>query len=156
MTSNVLLVFGQGGHAVQMRRLVGHLALTADDCDAIVDEAHLADGLARREWVATPLRPKIGFSLMGPMHFASGVLQAWHLIGRTPYQLVVSTGPGIAIAVALAARLRGVPVVHIETWSRFRSRSWAGRALYLLATRFYVQNRSLLPLYRRAKYSGRL
>ena len=69
---------------------------------------------------------------------------------------MVSTGPGIAILPAILTRSFGGKVVHIETWSRFYSKSMTGKVMYFLANKFYVQNQSLLKLYKQAIYSGKL
>ena len=68
----------------------------------------------------------------------------------------VSTGPGIAIVPALLLRLRGVKVVHIETWSAFYRKSLTGRVMKRIAHRFIVQNKELLGTYPDAEYGGRL
>ncbi|HAO9336376.1 TPA: polysaccharide biosynthesis protein, partial [Escherichia coli] len=50
----------------------------------------------------------------------------------------------------------GTKVIYIETWSRFTTYSLSGRIMYRLSNKFYIQNKSLLELYPKAIYSGRL
>jgi UDP-N-acetylglucosamine:LPS N-acetylglucosamine transferase len=70
---------------------------------------------------------------------------------------VISTGPGISILTALFFKLfTKAKVIHVETWSRFYSKSLTGRILYRLSDFFFVQNEELLKLYPKAIYRGRL
>ncbi|HAS0848176.1 TPA: polysaccharide biosynthesis protein, partial [Enterobacter hormaechei subsp. xiangfangensis] len=90
---------------------------------------------------------------LGPLNI---FLKTFLIIRRTNCRAIVTTGPGIAISAAIAAKLLNVKIIHIETWSRFTTRSFSGRIMYHLASKFYVQNESLLQLYPKAIFSGRL
>jgi len=152
-----LLVFGEGGHAEQMRRLTAAMLLEPTQCISIVDRAGISKGISKVELVASSLRVKgEGTVLSDLLNF----LVAFTRLIRISYGLraeyMISTGPGIAIPIALVLKARRRKVIYIETWSRFRSRSKTGRVMYYLADHFYVQNESLLKLYPKAKYSGRL
>jgi len=46
--------------------------------------------------------------------------------------------------------------VHVETWSRFETRSWTGRVMYRIADRFYVQNREQKRHYPHSIFGGLL
>jgi len=154
---DVLIVFGEGGHAEQMRRLLRIIEVSRSRCVALVDREGLSEGIAEEEIAVSPVREKYGWSsvrvLSSLIHLARATLRISH---RHRIRTVLSTGPGICIIPALIFRLLGRKVIHVETWSRFESRSFTGRFMYRLANRFYVQNRSLLRLYPNAKYSGRL
>ena len=126
-------------------------------CVGLVDREGIATGLVAEEWVASPLREKYGkgyFLILGRLlrMFATTL----KIQRRYRIESVISTGPGISIVPALLYKLLGRKVIHIETWSRFKTRSPTGRVMYVLADKFYVQNRSLLKFYPRATYSGRL
>ena len=71
-------------------------------------------------------------------------------------KVLISTGPGIAIIPAIAMRAKGGVVIHVETWSRFTTKSATGRLMYLLAQHFLIQNTSLTRHYPTAIYAGRL
>ena len=105
-----------------------------------------------------PLRAKAKSTalMLSLMNFCRAVRTSYQLIRTHNVGFVLSTGPGIAIPVAVAAKLRGVRVSHVETWSRFYSSSWTARFLYLLASDFYVQNKELLSIFPKATWSGRL
>ncbi|HBH9612460.1 polysaccharide biosynthesis protein, partial [Escherichia coli] len=82
--------------------------------------------------------------------------QTYSILRKKNIKVIVTTGPGIAIAATLAAKLVGTKVIYIETWSRFTTYSLSGRIMYRLSNKFYIQNKSLLELYPKAIYSGRL
>ncbi|OKY24771.1 hypothetical protein BI291_05470 [Thalassotalea sp. PP2-459] len=68
----------------------------------------------------------------------------------------VATGPGVSILPALLFKLMKVKVIGFESWSRFYQKSYTGKILYLISDMFFVQNKSLLRVYKNAAYKGRL
>lgn len=84
------------------------------------------------------------------------LINTFRLLRKHKFKVIISTGPGIAISAGIAAKLFRVKIIHIETWSRFYSKSFTGRIMYKLADKFYVQNEELLKIYPKAIYSGRL
>lgn len=80
-----------------------------------------------------------------------------HLIRNRP-DVVISTGSGeLAIPALLMAEALGIRTIYIETWTRVKEPSWAGRILYHFAGRFLVQWEDLLPRFgRRAEFRGGL
>jgi hypothetical protein len=70
--------------------------------------------------------------------------------------IIVSTGPGIAIIPAIIFRLFKKLVIHVETWSRFYSKSLTGMIMYPVSDIFIIQNIELQCFYKRAIYAGRL
>lgn len=161
VTKSVLIVYGEGGHQAQMRRLLSRFTeLRADGVRviAVVEAgAHVMHDAAITEQLQ-PLRAKAKSTalMLSLMNFCRAVRTSYQLIRTHNVGFVLSTGPGIAIPVAVAAKLRGVRVSHVETWSRFYSSSWTARFLYLLASDFYVQNKELLSIFPKATWSGRL
>ncbi len=154
---DVLIIFGEGGHAEQMKRLLGLLQVDPARCIGVVDRKGISAQLASEEWVVAPLREKYGWSSLSILgRVISLFVTALKIQSRYQVETVISTGPGISIVPAFVFRLLGRKIVHIETWSRFESRSHTGRFMYRIANKFYVQNQSLLRLYPRATYSGRL
>jgi UDP-N-acetylglucosamine:LPS N-acetylglucosamine transferase len=140
-----------------MKRLMHRLDIGADRCVLIVDTPGLGEGLGGKEWDVGSLRSKHDNSglncVTAPIRgLAAALAVAW----QDKIQTVISTGPGMCIIPSLLFRLLGREVIHLETWSRFDSRSFTGRVMYRVATKFYVQNASLMSLYRNAIYAGRL
>ncbi|WP_281544097.1 PssD/Cps14F family polysaccharide biosynthesis glycosyltransferase [Grimontia sp. SpTr1] len=101
-------------------------------------------------------RNKTGFSLPSFLRHILRVSRISMLILFSRKACVISTGPGISILPSILVRLRGGKVIHVETWSRFSSQSLTGKYMKYIATDFYVQNESLLNVYPKAKFSGRL
>jgi UDP-N-acetylglucosamine:LPS N-acetylglucosamine transferase len=153
---DVLLIFGEGGHNEQMRRLLMKLGIPPERCVAIVDKDGIAANLASEEWVVPPLREKHRdkVNAISSNMIAFKVIRS--IISKKTIRTLISTGPGIAILPSIVFRLLGAQIIHIETWSRFESRSLTGRVMYYIAQYFYVQNKSLTEIYPKAKYSGRL
>jgi beta-1,4-N-acetylglucosaminyltransferase len=158
--SKILIVFGEGGHCEQMRRLIAILGLPASDCIAIVDKNGISNGVAAKELVVPPLRPKISSSLNV---IWSSIAIVTHLattirlfLSSDRIGAIVSTGPGVAIVPSIFYRLCGRRVIFLETWSRFESASFTGKVMVRVASDFYVQNEELLLQYTSAIYCGRL
>ena len=80
-----------------------------------------------------------------------------HMIRNRP-DVVISTGSGeLAIPALVMAEALGIRTIYIETWTRVKDPSWAGRVLYRFADRFLVQWEELLPRFgERAEYRGGL
>jgi len=155
--SEVLFIFGEGGHCAQMKRLAAELSLENTEIVALVDKENISAFFTKKEYVTKSLRSKHNNT---PLSYLSNFNFNLKLISRLlmkhKFSTVVSTGPGICLIPSLMFRLFGKKVVFIETWSRFNTKSFTGKCMYYIATHFYVQNKSLLMLYPKAIYSGRL
>ncbi|NAZ70749.1 PssD/Cps14F family polysaccharide biosynthesis glycosyltransferase [Vibrio toranzoniae] len=153
----ILFVFGEGGHREQMTRLCKHIDYNYLDSISMVDSVGISQGISSREYVVPKVRDKYSVGLVKTI---SNCIDNFSLLFNIAFKykvsLVVSTGPGICILPSLFFRILGVRVVYIETWCRFETRSITGRIMHFFATDFYVQNKELLHLYSKAKYSGRL
>ena len=153
----IILVFGEGGHAEQMRRLLKLLDLAPSQCVSLVDRDGLLPELAVEQYVLTPLRDKIrGSYLQVPLSIFRQLSVLRVLLFSNKAKSLITTGPGICVLPSIIMRLKGGQVIYIETWCRFKSKSMTGRFMQLIASRFYVQNESLLNLYPKAIYGGRL
>lgn len=155
---NILFCYGVGGHNTQMDRLISLLQPHLQGAKII----SLSDRLEPPVWadehyVCGELRSKHShidsFFSIGPLRIVKSIMKI-----RSEYSVhgVVSTGPGMCILAALFFKLLGAKVVHVETWSRFKTKSLTGRIMYKLSDQFYVQNESLLGIYPKAIYSGLL
>ena len=69
---------------------------------------------------------------------------------------VVTTGAGVAVPFAWLARLRGVPVVYIESFTRIEGLSLSGRLIAPVADRLFVQWPEAAGTGRRTRYAGGL
>lgn len=154
----ILFSYGVGGHNAQMNRLVPKLKPFLNDSTLI----SLSDNKNKPEWsdvhfITGEMRSKYKhtdiFFNLGPIKILGSLFSI-----RKKYHIdaVVSTGPGISFLSALFFKVFGAKIVHVETWSRFNTRSFTGKLMYLVSDKFYVQNKSLLKLYPKAIYSGLL
>jgi beta-1,4-N-acetylglucosaminyltransferase len=155
----ILVIYGRGGHQEQMRRLLTHLRQTAPDMK-FVSIADVEDKLNAMDHFVCP-EPRDKFSLWSaPFRLVYSavisLIQCLILSYRYDISGIVSTGPGMVVIPSVLFRLMGKPVTFIESWSRFYTGSLTGLVMYRLATQFYVQNKSMLSVFPKAKYAGRL
>ena len=154
----VLLVYGKGGHEAQMIRLATGLSAVSPQ-----NFIALTDSTERHTWCddyfrVNEVRDKHHRQLFAPVMNAFRIIKLLANIRmQHKVKAVISTGPGVSFIAALFFKLfGGARIIHVETWSRFYSRSLTGRMMYRLADVFYIQNRELVSLYPKAVFSGRL
>jgi beta-1,4-N-acetylglucosaminyltransferase len=153
----VLLVAGEGGHYEQAKRLYFSMREEmSGDVVVLTDTLNkkISPDILHRE--LGDLRGKDGFNLYGFIRHLKNIYRIVKPTIRNNDVSLLSTGPGIAIFPALLVKLTGGKVIHIETWSRFYSKSGAGRIMYLIADKFYIQNKELSLVYPKSIYAGRL
>ncbi|MEZ8879475.1 PssD/Cps14F family polysaccharide biosynthesis glycosyltransferase [Vibrio lentus] len=152
----VLFSFGEGGHTAQMKRLAPKIVESLKEVEIV----SLSDTAIIPEWSdfhykTSEVRGKHShFSIFinsGPILVVKSIV---NINIKHDIKCMVTTGPGIGMFSAVICKLFGSKVIHIETWSRFNSRSLTGRCMYLIADEFYIQNKSLRSLYPKAIYSG--
>jgi len=157
----ILLIYGEGGHKTQMTRLLSKMVATGR-CSGVqwvglCENNQEIDSLtnyslppARDKHSRKPAILKMPGNLWLYLKYLRKIHLAWKVRG------VISTGPGIAILPSLFFKLSGAKIVHIETWSRFETKSLTGRVMYRIADRFYVQNREQKRHYPHAIFGGLL
>ncbi|MEZ9584971.1 PssD/Cps14F family polysaccharide biosynthesis glycosyltransferase [Vibrio cyclitrophicus] len=151
-----IVVAGEGGHFTQAKRLMLSANFKSEFI-LVTDNQNLSLEGASLSCCISPLRDKYKKDVLYSVKsFATNLRSINALFKEHKITRVISTGPGISIIVALIAKVYEVNVVHIETWSRFKSKSFTGRIMYHLSDRFIVQHKCLLELYPRATYGGLL
>jgi beta-1,4-N-acetylglucosaminyltransferase len=155
----ILVIYGRGGHQEQMRRLLMHLRTAAPEMKfvSIADTADKFD--SNKHFICPEPRDKFShwrapFSLI--YSACISLFQCIFLCIKYDVTGIISTGPGMAVVPSILFRLVGRPVTFIESWSRFYTGSLTGHVMYRVATSFYVQNPSMLSVFPKAKYAGRL
>jgi beta-1,4-N-acetylglucosaminyltransferase len=144
----VLLVCSSGGHLLQMLELraawegVDRVWVTFDKSDA---RALLAGEAVVHAFCPTNRNLK---------NFFRNLRLARRLLSRTRPAAIVTTGAGIAVPFAWLARLHGIPVAYVESFTRFNELSLSGRLIAPVASRLYVQWPELEPQVRSARYVG--
>jgi UDP-N-acetylglucosamine:LPS N-acetylglucosamine transferase len=76
------------------------------------------------------------------------------LLRRERPRAIVSTGAGVAVPFAWIGRLRGIPVVYIESVTRITSLSLSGRMIKPIANDLFVQWPELAETVPGARYEG--
>jgi len=158
----ILLIYGEGGHTAQMKRLVSLLKKEGKSNISFVGISDIPnnyiEGLIDYYYVL-PLRRKYGnwkniFLL--PKIVSSYICAVLRILGKYKIKGIISTGPGIVIPFVISFKIFRVKIVFIETWSRFYTKSLTGRIMYFLSNMFIVQNKELKKLYPKATYGGLL
>jgi hypothetical protein len=100
-------------------------------------------------WVPEPERT-------APRTIARSFISAWRLLRQVRPDLVVSAGTGVAVGFYLAARLRRVPSLWIDTFNLVGLPGRAARLCGHLASATLVQRPELVHLRRRCIFIGEL
>ena len=161
----LLIILGAGGHTKQMLRLVELLGPAYDygyvvaDYDTVSEHKVSLPGPIYR--IAQPREKRQGATEgMGAVlkKMPRALNQAWRILGEAQPDVVIGAGPSLQIPIAVAARLRRIPMIYIETASKVETLTSTARLIYRLrlADRFYVQWEHYLQEYPRARYAGRL
>lgn len=156
--ATTLWVYGEGGHASAMGRLVSHLDISALAPIQLVEcNANLAMNAPVYEVPRImPKRREWWRKLFIIPRLCSNLFRISVLFWKYEICSMVTTGPSIAVIPAIFLRLTGRKVVFIESWCRFKSVSVSGRILSALGCTIYYQNYQLAQLLPRGKYCGRL
>ena len=146
--ADILLVCSTGGHLLQL--------------------VALRDvwGDASRAWVTfdksdarSLLRDERVYFARGPTNrnlpnLARNILLAPRIVRALRPRVVLTTGAGVAVPFAWAARLFGARVVYLESFTRIDSVSLSCRLIAPVADRVYVQWPELLERLPRARFAG--
>lgn len=152
----VLFISSTGGHFAELLALRPlfetydyHIAVERDE----TTESHSRDFTGHITFLPRGSRDE------GPSYlltFGRLVVESWRLLRRLRPDTVVTTGTHTAVPACYLAKLLGVRVIYIETIANLHSRSLAGRLVYPIADLFLVQWESMLKLYPKATYAGRV
>jgi len=89
-------------------------------------------------------------------NLARNLILACRVIARHRPRVLVTTGAGVAVPFAWAARLYGTRVVYVESLTRVGGLSLSARLIAPIADRLYVQWPELARVHARAEYHGNL
>ncbi|WP_270804873.1 PssD/Cps14F family polysaccharide biosynthesis glycosyltransferase [Aeromonas sp. QDB66] len=158
LNKSILFCYGKGGHEAQINRLSTLLLPNLNDFNIVsISDSTRAPSWSHEHILTKEVRDKYNKSLFLTIKDNMQILFRLFLLTKSnDFSALISTGPGISVVAAIIFKLRGIKVIHIETWSRFHTRSLTGRCMYFLSDIFYVQHKSLLNYYPRAIYSGLL
>ena len=148
MPADVLLVCSSGGHLQQLLALrdawgaYSHAWVTFDKSDA----RSLLDG-ERVVFAHWPTNRSI-------KNLVRNLLVARRTLRDVRPRVVLTTGAGVAVPFAWLARLRGTPVVYVESFTRIESPSLTCRLVAPIADRVYAQWPELVEAVPKARYAG--
>jgi UDP-N-acetylglucosamine:LPS N-acetylglucosamine transferase len=154
----LLVIYGDGGHRIEMLRLLLTLKAEAADLKVVSLGVQDLDGHELSHYTAKNIRSKhktFENLILLPNLFAAA-LNVGRIIWRYRVTGVISTGAGLCILPMLLLRILGINTIFIETFCRFQSRSFTGLVMSKVAHRFLIQNKELQSLYPHAEYCGRL
>ncbi len=80
--------------------------------------------------------------------------EAARVLLRERPDVILSTGAGPAVPVAVVGKALGAKVVFIENFGAVRTPSWTGRIMYRLADVFFYQWESLAPHFPKGRFAG--
>jgi beta-1,4-N-acetylglucosaminyltransferase len=129
----LLLVCSSGGHLMQMLELrpawdaFSRVWVTFDKSDA---RSLLRD--ERVVYAHGPTNRHLG-------NMVRNLALARRVLKLTRPSALVTTGAGVAVPFAWLARMRRIPVVYIESFTRIDELSLSGRMIRPIAERLYVQ-----------------
>ncbi len=155
----LLVVLGEGGHTKELVKLVALLGTDYEYGYVLVHDDELSE---QKLTVPGPVfrvrrpRDKEHRLLHDLWKTFTCFCQAVKIVRRFRPKAMLSTGPGVAVPVALACKVLGVKLIFVETGSRVTALSTTGRIMYRLADLFIVQWEPLAEKYPRAVYAGRL
>lgn len=162
----LLIVSGEGGHTVQMERLLSHLDFQKNNLTfsiiLLTDTKRIKSEFNNsfdQVYYVPQLRNKVSklnSKLMFPVVFMRNIVTVLSIYYKWQITVVLSTGPGVAILPFLFAKLFRVQSIFIEDWSKFTSLTITGRIVKYFVTYFLVQNKELLPFVSKGRYVGRL
>ncbi len=153
-SKTVFLIYGEGGHQAQMRRLVKLIGQSDINFVHIVDsDINTNDKIYKTFPIRKKKNNKIIFSLFSMLY---NLIFAFYLFCKYRPKVVLSTGPAICFPFFVVSKLFRSKSVFLETWSRFYSKSFTAKIVYPIADHFYYQNINLSSFYPKGEYSGRL
>lgn len=143
----ILLTCSAGGHLTEMRQLEPfyaqhpHFFVTFRRGDS--------ESLAQKEKVYFIERPA-----RNPINTIRAFVQAWNIISQEKPRMVVSTGADVTVPVCIVAKLRGIPIVHIESFCRVRTPGLTGKIVAPLAETIIYQWPALRAYYPSGLFGG--
>lgn len=155
----VLFVAGSGGHTAQLSILLQKIGgrykseLMLEKSDQLGIEKF---SKKYKIYTANVIRGKSEPILMTLFRMILNSFQSLIILIKSNPGYIITTGPGLGIPVCILGKIAGKKIIVIESWSRTKTKSYAGKALYPFSNLFFVQWPEMLKQYPNAKYAGRL
>jgi beta-1,4-N-acetylglucosaminyltransferase len=159
--NTVWLVAGEGGHLSQAIRFLSGARGMNTTLVVISERTHVSvDGvdqlIQRPNFSSYSKSPSVTKRAFFYLLFLREFLYAPIMLIKHRPDGIVFFGPAFCIPIAIWAKAFRIKGVFIEDWSKFNSKTKTGQLMALLSYKIYVQHLSLLSVYPRATYSGKL
>ena len=150
MSRPLLIVCSSGGHLLQMLEL--REAWAGFDRVWVTFDKSDARSLLRGERVLHAHGPtnRNVPNLLRNLRLAARVLR------RERPAAILTTGAGLAVPFAWIGRLRGVPTIYVESFTRMQELSLSARLIAPVATRVYAQWPELAAASPGVRFAGNL
>lgn len=155
----VLFVAGSGGHIAQLSILLQKIGdnynseLMLEKSDKLGIEKF---SKKYKFYTAEAIRGKSEPIQKTLLRILVNSFQSLIILMRSNPKYIITTGPGLGIPICIMGKIAGKKIIVIESWSRTKTKSYAGKALYPFSNLFFVQWPEMLKQYPNAKYVGRL
>jgi len=161
---NVLIVYGEGGHVAEMQLLLRALLKEPEKIEmrltavTSVNSVPINSSQPIKYSYVEELRAKNQKTSMWSLlrNATTAMKVGFTILRRDNINIVLSTGPGLAVPIIVAAKLLRITTLHLESWCRFSSISWTGKVLYHLVDHYFVQNCELVARLPQATCVGSL
>ena len=146
MSKKLLLSGTSGGHLTQVLTLFGDLP---DTTPVVFSER--SSRLSVLPFRCYPIRrPRSQI-----LYMFLACLKAMYIILKERPDWVITTGAECGAAAVIAGKLLFRKTIFVETASRYKTKTTAGRICYPLADKFYVQHEESLAVWgKKAEYIG--
>ena len=145
---DVLLVCSSGGHLLQLVALAP--AWQEFRRAWVTHERSDSRSLLKGELVYYAYMP----TTRNLKNFVRNIWLAARILRHTQPRVVLTTGAALAVPFAWLARMRGIDVVYVESFTRIDAPSLSCKLVRRAASRVYVQWPELLPEVPGARYVG--
>lgn len=153
--NKVAIVFGCGGHRAQANRFYNIFSQDKEIQFFSVTDDGLPPAWCSNFLLLEQLRDKYNGKYISPIRFVFNIHKAAKFLTEHNITTIVSFGPGVAIFVAIAARIKGCTIIHFETWSKFSSPSLTTKYMRFLTRNIFIQNAELINVIPYGKFVGR-
>ena len=158
--AKVLVALGMGGHTSQILRLVDKIDNKHELCYLICSDDKTSKAKIRKAgpiyYMKNPRDMKDKFLGKVALKMIPASLDVRKVLKHSKPDVVLCSGPSMAIPLFWIARLKGIKTIFLESWVRVHNKSQAGKFVYKITDLFIVQWGSMLHEYPKAKFEGRL
>ena len=159
MKKTIIVVLGDGGHTAQMIRLVNLL-------ESQYDYEYIIAKQDKLSIYKILIKGKVHFinrvAVFGDNYFIRfcklirGLYEVYPIVKNSNTQAIITCGPNISVPICIIGKILNKKIIFIETWSKVYSKTSSGRLIYYFADLFFIQWKSLIEIYPKAIYAGRL